>query len=111
MIITEARSSPVVSHASGLIIIVHSLCILSVTTHHMDSFNSQIVANTIGAGTLDPSSVPTKLGVLISYALFGMTTTQTYIYHSRFADDSRKLRGLVVLLWYPHVQVTRFENP
>ncbi|KAJ7735579.1 hypothetical protein B0H14DRAFT_507170 [Mycena olivaceomarginata] len=56
----------------------------------MDSFNSQIVANTIGAY---------EIGVLISYALFGMTTTQTYIYHSRFADDSRKLRGLVVLLW------------
>jgi hypothetical protein len=36
-----------------------------------------------------------EIGVLMSYAFFGMTTTQTYIYYSRFADDSRKLKSLV----------------
>jgi hypothetical protein len=27
--------------------------------------------------------------------LFGVTTTQAYIYYSRFPDDSRKLKALV----------------
>ncbi|KAJ7867151.1 hypothetical protein B0H13DRAFT_1897672 [Mycena leptocephala] len=29
-----------------------------------------------------------QIGVLVSYVLFGVTTTQTYIYYSRFPDDS-----------------------
>ncbi|KAJ7803544.1 hypothetical protein B0H14DRAFT_2613244 [Mycena olivaceomarginata] len=40
-----------------------------------------------------------EIGVLLSCVLFGVTTTQTYIYYSRFADDSRKLKGLVALVW------------
>ncbi|KAJ7918943.1 hypothetical protein B0H13DRAFT_1990747 [Mycena leptocephala] len=36
-----------------------------------------------------------QIGVLISYVLFGVITTQTYIYYSRFPDDSRKLKVLV----------------
>ncbi|KAJ7851103.1 hypothetical protein B0H13DRAFT_2360381 [Mycena leptocephala] len=34
-----------------------------------------------------------EIGVLVSYVLFGVTTTQTYIYYSRFPDDSRKLKA------------------
>jgi hypothetical protein len=36
-----------------------------------------------------------EIGVLVSYVLFGVTITQTYIYYSRFPDDSRKLKALV----------------
>jgi hypothetical protein len=36
-----------------------------------------------------------EIGVLFSYVLFGVMTTQTYIYYSRFPDDSRKLKALV----------------
>jgi hypothetical protein len=51
-------------------------------------------------GTLVPSlfdlfSGAYQIGVLVSYALFGVTTTQTYIYYSRFPDDSLKLKTLV----------------
>ncbi|KAJ7851084.1 hypothetical protein B0H13DRAFT_1905379 [Mycena leptocephala] len=34
-----------------------------------------------------------QIGVLVSYVLFGVSTTQTYIYYSRFPDDSRKPQG------------------
>ncbi|KAJ7867147.1 hypothetical protein B0H13DRAFT_2352028 [Mycena leptocephala] len=40
-----------------------------------------------------------QIGVLISYVLFGVTTTQTYIYYSRFPDDSWKLKTLVAFVW------------
>ncbi|KAJ7803538.1 hypothetical protein B0H14DRAFT_1636925 [Mycena olivaceomarginata] len=56
----------------------------------MNSFTSQIAANNIGAY---------EIGVLVSYVLFGVTTTQTYTYYSRFTDNSRKLKGLVALVW------------
>ncbi|KAJ7857324.1 hypothetical protein B0H14DRAFT_2578460 [Mycena olivaceomarginata] len=56
----------------------------------MNSPTSQIAPNNIGAY---------EIGVLLSCVLFGVTTTQTYIYYSRFADDSRKLKGLVALVW------------
>jgi hypothetical protein len=36
-----------------------------------------------------------QIGTLISYALFGVTTMQLYIYYSRFPDDSRVLKVLV----------------
>ncbi|KAJ6572202.1 hypothetical protein B0H19DRAFT_936463, partial [Mycena capillaripes] len=36
-----------------------------------------------------------QIGVLVSYVLFGVTTTQTYIYYSQFPEDSRKLKALV----------------
>ncbi|KAJ7836711.1 hypothetical protein B0H13DRAFT_2368591 [Mycena leptocephala] len=41
-----------------------------------------------------------QIGLCISYVLFGVTTTQTYIYYSRFPDDSRKLKALVAFVWY-----------
>ncbi|KAJ7336222.1 hypothetical protein DFH08DRAFT_1018498 [Mycena albidolilacea] len=56
----------------------------------MNSPTSQIAPNNIGAY---------EIGVLLSCVLFGVTTTQTYIYYSRFADDSRKLKSLVALVW------------
>ncbi|KAJ6585253.1 hypothetical protein B0H19DRAFT_416733 [Mycena capillaripes] len=40
-----------------------------------------------------------QIGVLVSYVLFGVMTTQTYIYYSRFPDDSRKLKILVAFVW------------
>ncbi|KAJ7796463.1 hypothetical protein B0H14DRAFT_3158051 [Mycena olivaceomarginata] len=41
-----------------------------------------------------------QIGVLISYMCFGVTTTQAYIYYSRFPDDSRKLKALVAFVWW-----------
>ncbi|KAJ6580826.1 hypothetical protein B0H19DRAFT_485668 [Mycena capillaripes] len=40
------------------------------------------------------------IGVLVSYVLFGVTTTQVYIYSSRFPNDSRKIKLLVALVWF-----------
>lgn len=37
------------------------------------------------------------IGVLFSYVLFGVTTTQVYIYSNRFPNDSRKIKLLVRL--------------
>ncbi|KAJ7906310.1 hypothetical protein B0H13DRAFT_1716324 [Mycena leptocephala] len=40
-----------------------------------------------------------ELGVLISYTLLGVTTTQAYIYYSRFPNDFRGLKYLVAFIW------------
>ncbi|KAJ6606144.1 hypothetical protein DFH09DRAFT_2960 [Mycena vulgaris] len=40
-----------------------------------------------------------EVGVLLSYVLFGVTTTQTYIYYGRFPEDSRALKSLVAFVW------------
>ncbi|KAJ6571615.1 hypothetical protein B0H19DRAFT_1064682 [Mycena capillaripes] len=40
-----------------------------------------------------------QIGVLVSCVLFGVLTTQTYIYYSRFPDDSPKLKALVAFVW------------
>ncbi|KAF7350337.1 hypothetical protein MVEN_01338400 [Mycena venus] len=53
---------------------------------------------------MDPSFNPNttigayQIGALVSYLLFGVTITQVYIYYSRFPDDSRKLKALVVFV-------------
>ncbi|KAJ7859278.1 hypothetical protein B0H13DRAFT_2356172 [Mycena leptocephala] len=39
-----------------------------------------------------------QIGVLLSYLLLGVTITQTYIYYSRFPDDSPKLKALVAFV-------------
>ncbi|KAJ7364704.1 hypothetical protein DFH08DRAFT_1017261 [Mycena albidolilacea] len=39
------------------------------------------------------------IGTLVSYALFGVTTTQVYIYYGRFPQDSWRLKSLVVAAW------------
>ncbi|KAJ6461001.1 hypothetical protein C8R45DRAFT_537114 [Mycena sanguinolenta] len=40
-----------------------------------------------------------EIGVLVSYMLFGVTTTQTYIYYHRCSYDSTKLKALVAFIW------------
>ncbi|KAF7342410.1 O-methylsterigmatocystin oxidoreductase [Mycena venus] len=54
------------------------------------------------APTFNPHSTigAYQIGVLISYILFGVTTTQAYIYYSRFPDDSRKLKALIAVVWF-----------
>ncbi|KAJ7509009.1 hypothetical protein B0H11DRAFT_1360896 [Mycena galericulata] len=47
-----------------------------------------------------------EIGVLLSYVLFGVTTTQAYIYYQRFSDDSRKLKFLVSFVWLCEVAHT-----
>ncbi|KAJ7799800.1 hypothetical protein B0H14DRAFT_3885919 [Mycena olivaceomarginata] len=39
-----------------------------------------------------------EISVLVSYALLGLTITQTYIYYRRFPDDSLKMKALVVFV-------------
>ncbi|KAJ7272976.1 hypothetical protein C8J57DRAFT_1506549 [Mycena rebaudengoi] len=41
-----------------------------------------------------------QVGVMISYVLFGVSTTQTYIFYTRFAQDSLKLKLLVAFVWF-----------
>ncbi|KAJ7857286.1 hypothetical protein B0H14DRAFT_3864767 [Mycena olivaceomarginata] len=53
----------------------------------LTSFNPHLI---IGAS---------EIGVLISYALFGVTTVQAYIYYGRFPNDSLKLKALVTFVW------------
>ncbi|KAJ6536438.1 hypothetical protein DFH09DRAFT_1091398 [Mycena vulgaris] len=38
-----------------------------------------------------------KVGMLVSYVLFGVTTTQAYIYYGRFPEDSWRLKLLARL--------------
>ncbi|KAF7350333.1 hypothetical protein MVEN_01337900 [Mycena venus] len=47
-----------------------------------------------------------QIGVLISYALFGVVTAQAYTYYSRFPDDSPKLKALVAFIWVCEVTDT-----
>ncbi|KAF8195299.1 hypothetical protein K438DRAFT_1934409 [Mycena galopus ATCC 62051] len=40
-----------------------------------------------------------QIGVLIAFMLFGIVTTQMYIYFNRFPDDDRRLKILVGACW------------
>ncbi|KAJ7157611.1 hypothetical protein C8R43DRAFT_1182976 [Mycena crocata] len=40
-----------------------------------------------------------QIGVLVSYMLFGVTTTQAYIYSNRFPEDPRRIKYLVLFVW------------
>ncbi|KAF8189832.1 hypothetical protein K438DRAFT_1971346 [Mycena galopus ATCC 62051] len=40
-----------------------------------------------------------QIGVLVSCVLLGVTTTQTYIYYTRFPEDPRTLKSLVAFIW------------
>ncbi|KAJ7839533.1 hypothetical protein B0H14DRAFT_3458590 [Mycena olivaceomarginata] len=40
-----------------------------------------------------------EIGDLITYALFGVTTVQAYIYYGRFPNDDSKLKALVTFVW------------
>ncbi|KAJ7709038.1 hypothetical protein B0H17DRAFT_1191531 [Mycena rosella] len=57
----------------------------------MSSLHSFEVDSTLGA---------LLIGVLVSYVLFGVTTTQVYIYHGRFPKDSGKMKALVAFVWF-----------
>ncbi|KAJ7083053.1 hypothetical protein B0H15DRAFT_851016 [Mycena belliarum] len=39
------------------------------------------------------------VGTLVSYVLFGVTTTQVYIYYDRFPEDSSKMKAMVASVW------------
>ncbi|KAJ6558089.1 hypothetical protein B0H19DRAFT_1149904, partial [Mycena capillaripes] len=39
-----------------------------------------------------------ELGVLVSLTLLGVTTSQAYVYYSRFVSDTRRLKYLIYLL-------------
>ncbi|KAJ7207179.1 hypothetical protein GGX14DRAFT_119299 [Mycena pura] len=40
-----------------------------------------------------------QIGTLVSYTLFGITTTQAYVYYNNFPEDTRKLKALVAFVW------------
>ncbi|KAJ7765718.1 hypothetical protein B0H16DRAFT_400130 [Mycena metata] len=44
-----------------------------------------------------------EIGTLLSFSLFGVTTTQAYTYYSRFPNDSRNLKLLVAVVWFLEV--------
>jgi hypothetical protein len=48
--------------------------------------DSSILATSLGA---------LQIGIFVSHVLFGVMTTQTYIYYTRFPEDSPKLKALV----------------
>jgi hypothetical protein len=52
----------------------------------MDSVPPSVLAASLGA---------LQIGVFLSHVLFGVTTTQTYIYYSRFPEDPPQLKALV----------------
>ncbi|KAJ7272968.1 hypothetical protein C8J57DRAFT_1225290 [Mycena rebaudengoi] len=43
-----------------------------------------------------------QVGVMISYVMFGVSTTQTYIFYTRFVQDCLKLKLLVAFVWFWH---------
>ncbi|KAF8195632.1 hypothetical protein K438DRAFT_1826265 [Mycena galopus ATCC 62051] len=47
----------------------------------------------------NPTIGALQIGVLVSYVIFGVTTTQTYIYYTRFPDDQWKLKAFVTFVW------------
>ncbi|KAF7346752.1 hypothetical protein MSAN_01813600 [Mycena sanguinolenta] len=49
---------------------------------------------------LNPTLGAIEIGVLLSCVLFGVSTTQYYIYCNRFPDDSRGLKALTTFVWY-----------
>ncbi|KAF7346750.1 hypothetical protein MSAN_01813400 [Mycena sanguinolenta] len=47
----------------------------------------------------NPTLGAVEIGVLLSYALFGVATTQTYTYFSRFPEDPRRVKALTAFIW------------
>ncbi|KAF7353298.1 hypothetical protein MSAN_01517800 [Mycena sanguinolenta] len=47
----------------------------------------------------NPTLGALQIGVLVSAVLFGVATMQTYIYFTRFPEDSRKMKALTVFVW------------
>ncbi|KAJ7194961.1 hypothetical protein GGX14DRAFT_575960 [Mycena pura] len=48
---------------------------------------------------LSPTLGAVQIGVLVSCILFGVTTTQAYIYYNRFPDDSLMVKATVAVVW------------
>ncbi|KAJ6454537.1 hypothetical protein C8R47DRAFT_1061009, partial [Mycena vitilis] len=40
-----------------------------------------------------------EIGVLVSFLLFGVSTTQTYVFYTRFPEDGRKVKIFVAFIW------------
>ncbi|KAF7338809.1 hypothetical protein MSAN_02203600 [Mycena sanguinolenta] len=55
--------------------------------------------NSVFAFDADATIGAYQIGVLVSYVLFGVTTTQAYIYFGRFPDDNPKFKVLVAFVW------------
>jgi hypothetical protein len=51
--------------------------------------------DSVPLSTLAASLGALQIGVFVSHVLFGVTTTQTYIYYSRFPEDPPQLKALV----------------
>ncbi|KAJ6454221.1 hypothetical protein C8R45DRAFT_628873 [Mycena sanguinolenta] len=47
----------------------------------------------------NPTLGAVEIGVLLSYALFGVATAQTYTYFSRFPEDPRRVKVLTAFIW------------
>ncbi|KAJ7032720.1 hypothetical protein C8F04DRAFT_1106308 [Mycena alexandri] len=47
----------------------------------------------------NPTFGALQIGVVLSSILFGVTNTQTYIYYSRFPEDSWRIKALVAFVW------------
>ncbi|KAJ7259153.1 hypothetical protein B0H12DRAFT_1109083 [Mycena haematopus] len=47
----------------------------------------------------NPTLGAVQIGVLASYMLFGVATTQMYIYFSRFPQDPRSVKALAAFVW------------
>ncbi|KAJ7108853.1 hypothetical protein C8R43DRAFT_184958 [Mycena crocata] len=48
----------------------------------------------------NPTLGALQIGVLVSYVLFGVTTTQTYMYYTRFPNDTPKFKLMVAFIWF-----------
>jgi len=60
-------------------------------SHSLDARSTTSIDSTFGA---------LLIGVLVSYVLFGVTTTQVYLYSGRFPNDSGKMKALVACVWF-----------
>ncbi|KAF7350834.1 hypothetical protein MSAN_01645300 [Mycena sanguinolenta] len=40
-----------------------------------------------------------QIGVLISFVLFGVATTQCYVYFTRFPEDSSRVKAVTAFVW------------
>ncbi|KAJ7771214.1 hypothetical protein B0H14DRAFT_3164839 [Mycena olivaceomarginata] len=55
--------------------------------------------NSVAPSDLAASLGALQIDVYVSHVLFGVTTTQMYIYYSRFPKDSQKIKVLVGFIW------------
>ncbi|KAJ7188871.1 hypothetical protein C8R46DRAFT_1341519 [Mycena filopes] len=58
----------------------------------------------------NPTLGALQVGVLVSSLLFGLSMMQTYLYFTRFPGDDRKLKALVIFVWYNNPHVASFST-